>query len=168
MHIIFFVFWLGITIACFLVFGESLFYSFPLFLFFSGYVAFFIAVPVFYYGKQIAKWEWRKIGIGFVLMLVAVPIATWVHIRYLNVSEENALHEFITSVDKGDIPKKFTGYDPEDARCLANYITPEYTLKNDYFFGLTDWWVTFENGEEFYLTTQRMGFSLWSININCN
>jgi hypothetical protein len=167
LRIVFFVVWLGITFAWFWAFGENLFLAFPSFFLFSTYVVFFIAVPIFYYGKIIAKWEWKKLGIVFVVMMVIIPIGTRIHLNYLNVSEENSLHEFITSVKDGNIPDKFIGYDPEDVKCLENYITPEYTLNQDFFFGMTDWWVTFENEEKFYLSTQRIDFSQWDINIDC-
>ena len=167
LHIVFFVVWLGIAITWFWVFGLNIFLFFPSFFLFGASVVFFVAVPIFYYGRVFAKWRWWKLGIGFVIMLIMIPITTHIHFEYLNTIEEKALQEFITSVEKGSIPEKFVEYAPEDVKCLANYITPEYSLKKDYFMGVTDWWITFENGETFYITTTPVDLSHWRIHVFC-
>jgi|SRR5688572_18172504 len=148
-------------------FGLTFFISFPYTLLFSAIVIFWISVAVFYYGKVIAKWSLRYF-LGYILIaIIAIPIATHLHVSYLDRSAEIAFRDFITAINNGNFQENYIVDNSEGINCISEDISSSYSLKDGYFMGVYDWRIAFENGTEYYITTYRVGLSRWHVSIRC-
>jgi hypothetical protein len=166
-NLIVFSVWVIIVVFFLSKFGLTFFISFPYTLLFSSIVILWISVAVLYYGKFIAKWGLRYF-LGYLLMaIIAIPIATHLHVSYLHRSAEIAFRDFIATINDGNLEEKYIVDNWEGVNCISEDMTSSYSLKDDYFMGVYDWWIEFENGTEYQITTSRVGLSLWHVSVRC-
>lgn len=148
-------------------FGLMFFIKFPYTLLFSSITILWISAVVLYYGKFVAKWGMRNFLIYLVIVGITIPIATNLHISYLDWSAEKALHNFIATINEGNSREKYTVDSLEGLKCLSEDVSLNYSVRDDYFMGVYDWWIKFENGAEYYIITERVNLSFWDVSIIC-
>ena len=166
-NLIVFSVWMIIAGLFFYRFGLTFFISFPYTLLFSSIIILWLSVAILYYGKFIAKWNLRGFLSFLSIAIIAIPIATNLHISYLDWSAELALRDFIVTINGGNFQEKYIVDNLEGVKCISEDMSLTYSLKDDYFMGIYDWWIEFENGTEYYITTYRVGLSLWDVSLIC-
>jgi hypothetical protein len=148
--------WLILGLGLFIAYGHLDFLIFPLII-----ICWLFGVSIIL--CLIFRWKKWKILLVPVLTITSVIFVVPLYRNYRNCVAENSLNEFIVAADNNNIPKKFSIKDEDLAR-LGNNVSLEYEIvRKDYFFGLYEWWVLFENNTEYYISTMQDSLSQWSV-----
>lgn len=166
-HFLFSVLWLGIASVLSIQYGLQFFIRFPFYLLFSTIVIIWLLVGAVFFGFTFARWRFKEIGLSIIVGLILIPPATYLHISYLDDSAEKALQSFIVYTRNDDIPDIYIVSDAEGLQCFSEDLTPTYQLTGDFFFGVYDWWIELDDGNEYYITTTRESLTLWNVNVSC-
>jgi hypothetical protein len=119
LHFVFLSIWLASAGIFLYQFGLLFFLGFPFYFFFALIVIVWLSSGLTYFGISEAQWNWKKVLIYILFVLLLIPFATITHISYLNRSAEWAIRDFVTSVGQGEIPERFIINDVEGLNCFA-------------------------------------------------
>ncbi len=169
LHIAFALIWLLLGGILWLKFGVLFLIGFPFYFFFVAILTGWLLTGLLYYGVFISYWRLSRLLILIFGAIVLIPFATYFHIRFVSKSAEWAFRDFVASVEKGEVPERYKVSDPEGLKCFAEDVSSNYRLGSDFFFGVYDWWIEFENGTEYYITTSYSDESIfsWEVNVYC-
>lgn len=166
-HLVFAGIWLALGGILLYKFGFLFFFGFPFYFLFASIFIGWLLTGLLYLGIFVSHWSLGKLLFTIFLAIVLIPFATFFQIQYVHESAEKAFRDFVTSVEQDKISERYGLSDPEGLKCFAEDVSSNYRLGSDFFFGMYDWWIEFEDGTEYYITTVREGIFLWKVNVSC-